>query len=83
MGVQGSYAPDGNHLAYVPLWNRRLGAVDAYIAIKRYRGGMAAPIWIADLSDSSVVPIPREGSNDTDPMWWATRSIFCPTAAGR
>ena len=68
-GVQGSYSPDGSHLAYVPLWNRRNGAVDAYIAIKRYRGGMAAPIWIADLSDSSVVPIPREASNDTDPMW--------------
>jgi tricorn protease len=69
MGVQGSYSPDGSHLAYVPLWNRRNGAVDAYIAIKRYRGGMAAPIWIADLSDSGVVHVPRDGSNDTDPMW--------------
>ena len=68
-GVQGSYSPDGSHIAYVPRWNRRVGAVDAYIAIKRYRGGLAAPIWIADLSDSSVTPIPRDGSNDTDPMW--------------
>ena len=76
MGVQGSYAQDGRRLAYVPLWNRRLGAVDAYIAIKRYRGGMAAPIWIADLSDSSVVPVPREGSNDTDPMWVGDKVYF-------
>ena len=76
MGVQGSYSPDGSHLAYVPLWNRRNGAVDAYIAIKRYRGGMAAPIWIADLSDSSVVPVPREGSNDTDPMWVGGKVYF-------
>jgi tricorn protease len=76
MGVQGSYSPDGSRLAYVPLWNRRLGAVDAYIAIKRYRGGMAAPIWIADLSDSSVTPIPRNGSNDTNPMWVGDKVYF-------
>jgi len=63
MGVEGSYSPDGTHLAYVPHWNRRLGAIDAYIAIKHYRGGNAAPIWIADLADSSVTRIPREASN--------------------
>ncbi len=76
MGVQGSFSPDGSHLAYVPMWNRRNGAVDAYVAIKRYRGGLAAPIWIADLADSSVVPVPREGSNDTDPMWIGDKVYF-------
>ena len=39
MGVEGAYSPEGTHLAYVPGWNRRLGAVDAYVAIKHYRGG--------------------------------------------
>ncbi len=68
MGVEGSFSADGTHLAYVPSWNRRLGAVDAYIAIKHYRGGHAARIWITDLSDSSIARIPREGSNDFDPM---------------
>src|SRR5208282_4449325 len=54
MGVEGAYSPDGTHLAYVPQWNRRLGAIDAYVAIKHYRGGRAAPIWIANLADSSI-----------------------------
>ncbi len=76
MGVEGAYSPDGSHLAYVPRWNRRLGAADAYIAIKHYRGGNAAPIWIANLADSSVTRIPREGSNDFDPMWIGDHIYF-------
>ncbi len=76
MGVEGSYSPDGTHLAYVPRWNRRLGAVDAYIAIKYYRGGLAAPIWIANLADSSITRVPRENSNDFDPMWIGDHIYF-------
>jgi tricorn protease len=68
MGVQGSYAADETQLAYVPRWNRRSGASDTYIAIKNYRGGKTSPIWIARLADSSVTPIPRENSNDFNPM---------------
>ena len=60
--VQGSYSADGTKLAYVPInqWQR---------AWKRYRGGQTTPIWIATLGDSSVVKIPRNNSNDFDPMW--------------
>jgi tricorn protease len=60
--VAGSYSPDGKRLAYVPTdqWQR---------AWKRYRGGQTTPIWIATLSDSSIVKIPRENSNDFNPMW--------------
>jgi tricorn protease len=76
MGVEGSYSPDGTHLAYVPRWNRRLGAIDAYVAIKHYRGGNAAIIWIADLADSSITRVPRENSNDFNPMWLGNHVYF-------
>jgi tricorn protease len=60
--VEGSYSPDGTRLAYVPTdkWQR---------AWKRYRGGQTTPIWIATLSDSSTVKVPRNNSNDFNPMW--------------
>jgi tricorn protease len=76
MGVEGSYSPDGSQLAYVPRWNRRLGAGDNYIAIKKYRGGLTAPIWIANLADSSVVKLPRDNSNDFNPMWIGGKIYF-------
>jgi tricorn protease len=76
MGVQGSYSADASRIAYVPRWNRRLGAAPAYIAIKRYRGGLTSPIWIASLSDSSIVKVPRENSNDFNPMWMGDKVYF-------
>jgi len=76
MGVQASFSPDGSHLAYVPRWNRRLGASNNYIAIKHYRGGLTAPLWVADLGDSSIVKIPRENSNDFNPMWIGDKIYF-------
>jgi tricorn protease len=82
MGVEGSYSADGTHLAYVPRWNRRLGAAEDYIAIKHYRGGLAAPIWIANLADSSIIRIPREGSNDFNPMWVGDRIYFLSDREG-
>ena len=82
MGVDASYSPDGSHLAYVPRWNRRLGAVDSYIAIKHYRGGLTAPIWIANLADSSIERIPRENSNDFNPMWVGEKIYFLSDRSG-
>jgi tricorn protease len=57
-----SYSPDGTHLAYVP-------NVQWQPAWKRYRGGQTTPIWIANLTDSSIEKLPRENSNDFNPMW--------------
>lgn len=82
MGVQGAYSADAKQLAYVPTWNRRGGAGDTYIAIKNYRGGKTAPIWIAQLSDSSITPIPRENSNDCNPMWIGDKVYFLSDRAG-
>jgi tricorn protease len=69
MAYQGSFSDDGSHIAYVPL-------PGAFQVWKRYRGGEASPVWIADLSDSSVVKVPREDSNDFNPMWIGREVYF-------
>jgi tricorn protease len=62
MAETGSFSPDGTQLAYVPnfrwepFW-------------QGYRGGQTTPVYLANLSDSSVVRVPRNDSNDDDPMW--------------
>jgi tricorn protease len=70
MADQGSFSADGKHMAYVPL------GLQYYAAWKRYRGGTASAVWIADLNDSSVVKIPRSDSNDSYPMWIGERVYF-------
>jgi tricorn protease len=69
IAIEASYSPDGSHLAYVPLFQWQQ-------AWKRYRGGQTRKIWIADLSNSSVVAIPRQNSNDFNPMWVGDRIYF-------
>lgn len=61
-GQDASFSPDGGHLAYTPFSQWQPGW-------KQYRGGQTARIWIADLADSHIVKIPRENSNDKNPMW--------------
>ena len=66
---EASYSPDASHLAYVPhpRWQP---------AWKRYRGGQTTPIWIANVADSRIDRIPRENSNDFNPMWVGTTVYF-------
>jgi len=69
MAQEGSYAPDGTRMAYMP-------HLQWQIAWKRYRGGQTKPIWLVNLLDSSLIEkIPRENSNDFNPMW-AGQTIY-------
>jgi tricorn protease len=70
-GVMGSFSPDGQSIAYVPVWN---GGSDH--GWQYYRGGKTARIWIAHLADSSIERIPRENSNDFNPLWANDRIYF-------
>ncbi len=70
MAHHGCYAPDGKRFAYVP------HKIPTRMAWKNYRGGTAAPIWLADLADSSVEPLPRKDSNDFNPLWVGERIYF-------
>ncbi len=69
MGIDASYSPDGSRLAYMPL-------APAFAQWKRYRGGRTTKIWLANLSDSSVEEIPRNNSNDFNPMWIDNKIYF-------
>ena len=67
---EATYSPDGTRLAYEPnfqwqpMW-------------KGYRGGQTKTIWIADLTDSSVIQVPQAGnSNDRNPMWVGDQVYF-------
>jgi tricorn protease len=74
-GAEGSYSPDGKEIAYVPLDH-------AFEIWKRYRGGRSSKVWIAKLADSSVTAIPRENTNDFNPMWVDERVFFISDRAG-
>ena len=69
MGFEGAYSPDASQLAYVPI-------ASAISAWKHYRGGQATPIWIATLGTGHIEKIPREDSNDFNPMWVGDKIYF-------
>jgi tricorn protease len=73
MAEFGAFSADGKHIAYVPVDNnRRLSA----IGWKRYRGGKASRVWIANLSDLGLDTVPRDTSNDGNPMWVGGKVYF-------
>ncbi len=61
-GEFGAISPDGNMLAFTPISR-------AYRTWKRYRGGMAADIWIYDFRNDTAVNITDSPANDEFPMW--------------
>jgi tricorn protease len=62
MGYEGAYSPNGAQLAYEPL-------LRAFTQWKKYRGGRTSKILLMDLADSITVQIPRDNSNDFNPIW--------------
>lgn len=69
MAIRGWLSPDGKAIAYEPLdqWQSDW---------KRYKGGQTQPIWIAQLSDSTIEKVPRQNSNDKCPMWVGDKVYF-------
>jgi tricorn protease len=60
--VTGSFSADGKTLAYEPVlqWEA---------AWKHYRGGQTMKIWLVDTKTLDLVKVPRENSNDSNPVW--------------
>ncbi|HEY7912637.1 MAG TPA: protease, partial [Blastocatellia bacterium] len=75
MASDGSFSPDGARIAYEPLGR-------AFQAWKRYRGGRTSYIAIANLADSSIEKLPRDNSNDFNPMWIDNRVYFLSDRSG-
>ncbi len=70
-GWAASFSPAGDRLAYTPVVDSR----DVF-AWRNYRGGGTSKIWLARLADGSIETVPRDGSNDTDPMWIGDKVYF-------
>jgi tricorn protease len=60
-GAEGSFSPDGQSIAYQPFskWQPTW---------KRYVGDQTSPIWIVNLKTLDLVKVPRENSNDSNPV---------------
>jgi tricorn protease len=75
--AEASFSPDAKRVAYVPI-------VQSEYWWKRYRGGRAEAISIARLADSSILAtIPRENSNDFNPLWVGDVVYFLSDRNGR
>src|SRR5688572_6166476 len=72
---QGWLSPDGTRIAYVP----RFGAGDGW---RYYRGGNAAPLWIADLKSGAVEKLSNGTHNDRMPVWAGDKIYFVSDRSG-
>ena len=74
-GFEGSFSPDGQSIAYQPFtkWEP---------AWKRYAGGQTTPIWIVNLKTLDLQKVPRENSNDSNPVWIGESIYFLSDRTG-
>jgi tricorn protease len=68
-GEFASFSPDGKKVAYTPI-------SQAFRTWKRYRGGMAADIWVFDLTTGSAENITNDPANDEFPMWAGNKLYY-------
>jgi len=77
MAFTGAYSSDARRIAYAPLDGGQFGRTpERWVAWRRYRGGDASYLWIADLGDLSTEKVPRTDSNDINPMWIGDKVYF-------
>ena len=70
----GSMSPDGGRIVYNP----RSGTDDW----RYYRGGFAAPLWIADLKSGALEKLSNGTYNDRNPVWVDDRIFFTSDRTG-
>ncbi len=81
MGYSGAFSPDGKKFVYAPLGVG--GGFSNFVAWKRYRGGRASYLWLADMTTLETVKIPRTDSQDFDPMWLGDKVYFLSDRTGK
>src|SRR5688500_14062120 len=70
----GSMSPDATRIVYTP----RSGAGDW----RYYRGGYAAPLWIANLKTGALEKLSNGTHNDRNPQWVEDRIFFVSDRTG-
>ena len=70
----GSLSPDGSRIAYNP----RSGAGEW----RYYRGGYAAPLWIADIKTGALEKLSNGTHNDRNPVWVQDKIFFVSDRTG-
>src|SRR5690606_27494768 len=68
-GEMGMLSPDGKKMVYTPRSR-------VFRTWKRYRGGMAADVWIFDLETKASQNITNSEANDELPMWSGNKIYF-------
>jgi tricorn protease len=69
MAFSGKFSADGKYFAYSPVGGASPFNYSTYVAWRNYRGGLASSVWIADMATLDVVKVPRDRSNDFNPLW--------------
>lgn len=67
-----TFEPNGDRIAY----NRSTHNYNGYGWWKRYRGGMAEPIWVGSLKTHDYKVVTNWDGNNMSPMWYKDRIYY-------